>query len=324
MKRDLIAFIISLCVIVVGIYTVMQSNLKEVNINDNGELSTFTTYQQTVDEFLKEQKIRVGNFDDMNVSFDDRVYDGMEIDITRAQAVVINDGGIKTRVMTTESTVNDVLKARSIELSQNDQISIAKTSTVQDDMEIEITRVEKEYESVYEEINLDVEYVYTDDIPSNEQEVWNEGTPKVIEHVIEKVYKNGDHVEETEVQTNVIDEGQPRTIAIGTGPITSFVANMTAYTADCPGCGARVACQPYTDVSSTISFNDSTYGSVRIVAAGKDYPCGTIVDIDGIGKAIVLDRGGAITGNDLDLLVNTNAWDFGRKYKQTKVLRLGW
>ena len=85
-----------------------------------------------------------------------------------------------------------------------------------------------------------------------------------------------------------------------------------------------MSCKPYPDISSTIYYNDSTYGSVRIVAAGQDYPCGTIVDIDGIGKAIVLDRGSAITGNDLDLLVNTNPWDFGRKYKQTKVLRLGW
>ena len=85
MKRDLIAFIMSLCVIVVGIYAVMQSNLKEVNINDNGELNTFTTYQQTVDALLKEQGIRVGNFDDMNVSFDEEIYDGMDIEINRAQ-----------------------------------------------------------------------------------------------------------------------------------------------------------------------------------------------------------------------------------------------
>ena len=42
----------------------------------------------------------------------------------------------------------------------------------------------------------------------------------------------------------------------------------------------------------------------------KSILVGTIVDIDGIGKAIVLDRGSAITGNDLDLLVNTNPWDF--------------
>lgn len=191
-------------------------------------------------------------------------------------------------------------------------------------MEIEITRVEKAYESVFEEIELNTEYVYTDDIPQGEQEVRNEGSPKVVEHVIEKVYKNGTQVEETEVKTNVVDEGQTKTIAIGTGPITSFVANMTAYDTNCAGCGTRVACKPYPDISSTIYYNDSTYGSVRIVAAGKEYPCGTIVDIDGIGKAIVLDRGSAITGNDLDLLVNTNPWDFGRRYKQTKVLRLGW
>ena len=152
MKRDLIAFIMSLCVIVVGIYAVMQSNLKEVNINDNGELNTFTTYQQTVDGLLKEQGIRVGNFDDMNVSFDDQVYDGMDIEISRAQSVVINDGGIKTLVMTTESTVNDVLKERSIELGSNDEISVAQTASVEGDMEIEITRVEKAYESVFEEI----------------------------------------------------------------------------------------------------------------------------------------------------------------------------
>ena len=100
---------------------------------------------------------------------------------------------------------------------------------------------------------------------------------------------------------------------------------MTAYDTNCAGCGTRVACKPYPDISSTIYYNDSTYRSVRIVAAGQDYPCGAIVDIDGIGKAIVLDRGNsAITGNDLDLLVNTNPWDFGRKYKRTKVLRSGW
>lgn len=177
MKRDLIAFIMSLCVIVVGIYAVMQSNLKEVNINDNGELNTFTTYQQTVDALLKEQGIRVGNFDDMNVSFDEEIYDGMDIEINRAQSVVINDGGIKTLVMTTESTVDDVLKQRSIELSSTDEISVDKSSLVEGDMEIEITRVEKAYESVFEEINLDTEYVYTEDIPQGEQEVWNEGSP---------------------------------------------------------------------------------------------------------------------------------------------------
>ena len=50
------------------------------------------------------------------------------------------------------------------------RFSVAKTSLVEGDMAIEITRVEKAYESVFEEINLDTEYVYTDDIPQGEQE----------------------------------------------------------------------------------------------------------------------------------------------------------
>ncbi|MGL4372464.1 MAG: G5 domain-containing protein, partial [Turicibacter sp.] len=212
---------------------------------------------------------------------------------------------------------------RSIELSQNDEISVARTSTVEEEMEIEITRVEKEYESVFEEITLDVEYVYTDDVPSREQEVYEEGSPKVIEHVIEKVYKNGEQVDEYEVETKVIDEGVARTVAVGTGPLASFVANMTAYNVASAG-GSKVACKPYPDVSASIYWDDNDYGQVRVVAASKDLPCGTIVDMDGIGKAIVLDRGSAITGDDLDLLVNTNPWDFGRKYKTTKVLRWGW
>ncbi|HAX72225.1 MAG TPA: hypothetical protein DCY20_01740 [Firmicutes bacterium] len=324
MKRDLITLMVSLCVIIVGVIAVMQSNLKEISINDNGELNTFTTYQQTVEDFLKEQKIRVGNFDEMNVDFTDGLTDGMEIEITRAQAVVINDGGVKTRLMTTETTVADVLEQRSIALSSNDELSVEQTTSVEGDMEIEITRVDKQSESVFEEVELDVNYVYTDDVPRNEQNVLYEGRPQVIEHVMEKVYKNGEVVETYEVETKIVDEGQARTIQIGTGPISTFTANMTAYDINCTGCGTQVACKPYTDVSNTIYYSDSEYSTVRIVAAGSDIPCGTIVEIDGIGKAIVLDRGSAVTGNDLDLLVNTNPWDFGRKYKTTKVLRWGW
>ena len=324
MKRDIITFVISLCVIMVCGFAVMQSNLKEISIEDNGELKTYQTYQQTVDTFLKEAEIRVGNFDEMNTSFDETLEDGMVIEITRAQPVVINDAGVKTRVMTTEATVNEVLEQESIELSQNDEISVAAMSYVESDMEIEITRVDKKYESVIEEEELAVEYVYTDDLPQDTQEVREEGEPKVIERVIETVYENGEQVAEQEVETKVVEAGVARQVAIGTGAISTFVANMTAYTVDCEGCTGRVACKPYPNVSSSIYFNDGEYGSVRIVAASKEYPCGTIVDIAGVGKAIVMDRGGAITGDDLDLLVNTNPWDFGRKYKQTKVLRWGW
>ena len=46
-----------------------------------------------------------------------------------------------------------------------------------------------------------------------------------------------------------------------------------------------------------IYYNDPVYGSVRVVAAGSEYPLGSILRLTNIGDApmlaIVLDRGGS-------------------------------
>ena len=108
--------------------------------------------------------------------------------------------------------------------------------------------------------------------------------------------------------------------------LETFVSSMTAYYADCPGCSGRVACNGR-DVRSNIHFNDATFGTVRIIAAGRQFPCGTIMYISGIGHAIVLDRGSAVTGNVLDILMSRDihsARQFGRQSLQAQVLRIGW
>lgn len=350
MKRDLIAFITSLGLIVVGIYAIMQSNLKEVNIIDNGELITFTTHGQTVNEVLQEAEVRVGNFDEMNVDFETEVFDGMEIQIERAQQVVINDGGLRSLVMTTESTVDGVLNKRDIDLGSDDELmvstmafTVAPTAIIRDGMEIDLTRVEFEFEAEYEEIDLPPRYVETDELLKGEREIRTEGSPRIIQRIIKTTLRNGEVYEEEESETNVVDEGVREVIAIGTreivstpvmtlstggdfSPISTFTASVTAYVANCVGCTGRVACTGR-DVRSNIYYEDGTFGTVRIVAAGTQYPCGTILEIAGIGRAIVLDRGGKVTGNVVDLLVNannTNPWQFGRRSLQTSVLRMGW
>lgn len=54
-------------------------------------------------------------------------------------------------------------------------------------------------------------------------------------------------------------------------------------------------------------------------------PLYSIVEIEGIGKAIALDSGGAIKGNKIDLLVATHeeAIQFGRKNLNMKVVKYG-
>jgi len=121
------------------------------------------------------------------------------------------------------------------------------------------------------------------------------------------------------------------------GPLSpiSFTGQMTAYTAYCPGCGGKVACPPAQDVrNGNIYYEDSTYGTVRILAADRKIPCGSIIRISNLTftsetvLGIVLDRGGAIKGNIIDFLVvdRIEAYDdIGRQYDvKYEIIRWGW
>lgn len=99
------------------------------------------------------------------------------------------------------------------------------------------------------------------------------------------------------------------------GPVMpiSFEGQMTAYKATCVGCTGKVSCPPRQDVrNDNIYYEDSEYGSIRILAADPNIPCGTIVHITNVTFSsepiigIVLDRGGAIKGNIMDFLVGEN------------------
>lgn len=97
-----------------------------------------------------------------------------------------------------------------------------------------------------------------------------------------------------------------------TGVSASFIGKLTGYGPDCKGCGGSGACSPRQNFKNgNIYFNDDVYGKVRIVAADRSLPCGSIVRIHNISIykdpiiAVVMDRGGAIKGNHLDLLFET-------------------
>ena len=60
----------------------------------------------------------------------------------------------------------------------------------------------------------------------------------------------------------------------------------------------------------------------RICAAPPEYAFGTVFDVEGYGEWVVQDRGGAITGNKLDLLMDSHgrAILFGRQYLKVRIV----
>lgn len=115
-------------------------------------------------------------------------------------------------------------------------------------------------------------------------------------------------------------------------PVSEFNGQLTAYTGDCPKCTGRLGCNYKINIlESGIYFEDNEYGTVRIVASSKNYPCGTIIKFN-INKldeeiiAIIMDRG--VSGNSIDLLTDNRDYainNIGRiKNQNFEILRLGW
>ncbi len=112
-----------------------------------------------------------------------------------------------------------------------------------------------------------------------------------------------------------------------------IVGDLTGYAADCPKCTGFLGCKPYTDVrDKRTTYEDKTYGTVRIVAASpKNLKCGSIITFTSLRVssdpvvAIVLDRG--VTGTSLDLLTESQSFaakSIGRSEIAYTVLREGW
>lgn len=146
------------------------------------------------------------------------------------------------------------------------------------------------------------------------------------------VAQNNSH--EKNVDKEVIQNTQNELYKQGVfNPVYTFLGELTGYAGDCPLCSGYLACPPRTNVlKEGIMFNDKTYGTVRIAASSKKYPCGTIIRFkvnklsDEPITAIILDRG--VGGNVIDLL--TESEEYARKHVGRvrnltfEVLREGW
>lgn len=98
---------------------------------------------------------------------------------------------------------------------------------------------------------------------------------------------------------------------ISSAPAFTFM-DVSAY------CPCEKCCGKWSD-----GFTASGVPAVgRICAAPPEYPFGTVLDVEGYGEWVVQDRGGAIKGNKLDLLMDSHADAilFGRQWLKVRIV----
>lgn len=140
------------------------------------------------------------------------------------------------------------------------------------------------------------DYVYIENIPSTaEPIVLSKGI-----NGLDYTYDGLNYVHLSDMKNEVVQKGS--------GKPGVFNGKLTGYGPDCPGCSkvGNVSCRTKEGKNHSLTYDglyydDSTYGSVRILAADHTaFPCGTIVKVNNGSleefTGIVLDTGSAMRG----------------------------
>lgn len=259
--------------------------------------------------------------------FLNNVFKGLVISL-----VIIVAGGylsLKINPTSTKTTTNRMVListslASSLITEKEDKINLdveEKTETEQVKEEVEVKTETKEETKV--EVKEEIKEVIKEE-------------PK--QEIIEEVKEEPKQEETNSNEITIKGEYKPNLAVLATVEVLeTYVGKMTAYGPDCYGCtSGRTASGQYV-MDGNIYYNDPTFGNIRIVAADKTIPFGSIIRISGLSifpepiLAIVLDRGGMIGFAEgkhsyFDLLYKSekDAASFGRPTATFELLRRGY
>lgn len=307
----------------------------QVTVVIDGTAESFYTTEDTIQGFYKEQNLSFSEHDDVSHQQTEAIEDGLEINVTKAYDVAINDGGEKKVVSATGGTVEELLANHDIVLNDADKIKPGLDKTVKKDMEISIVRVTTETEEVTEAVAYSTEEKQDSSLPKGEEKIITQGQEGQIVKEYKITKENGKEVNRELVDEEVKKESVNHVVAVGTKEATqksdsnlvtlsdkssnepsggkTLTVTASAFTASCSGCSG---------VTST-GINLQANPNMKVIAVDPNViPLGSKVWVEGYGVAVAGDTGGAIKGNRIDVHVpnKSAAYSWGVRTVQVKII----
>ncbi|MGE7916173.1 ubiquitin-like domain-containing protein [Lysinibacillus xylanilyticus] len=303
---------------------------KEVTISVDGNQSKVWTTETQVKDILKEANIEVSEHDSLAQGLDTEVGADNKIDIQKAFQVTLVDGVNKRQVWSTSTTVANFLKQQGIQLNEFDRVENNLKDVITPGNKITVVRVEKVIDVVEDSLDFAIEKKQDASLQKGKQKVVTAGQEGVITRTYEVVKENGKVVAKNLQSEKVVKEPKKQVVAVGTKSVVAsaatvsrgskepasgkeFYVTATAYTPYCNGCSGTSA--------TGIDLRSSS--GLKVIAVDPSViKLGSKVWVEGYGTAIAGDTGGAIKGNKIDILVQTEAQasNWGVRKVRIKVL----
>ncbi|MCR1951033.1 3D domain-containing protein [Clostridium sp. DSM 100503] len=297
---------------------------KTVTMKIDGKEETFVTYKGTVKDLLDTKGVEVNPKDKVQPALNGKVSEGDTISIKRAVSVELTVGDKQVKIDTAEDTIEEMLevekeelKNQGIEFNENlDEIAPALSTKITSDLKINLVKVEVKKELAKEAIDFDVVVESDENLDSGLEEVRQDGASGEKEVTYEIVYKNGAEFSRSVKSSKVLAEPVNKVIAQGTrkafasrdGQLLNYKSVIYCESTAYSGGGITA--------TGSVPVRDPN-GISTIAVDPRVIPLGSLVYVEGYGKAVAADTGGAIKGNIIDVYVNSEAeayTDWGRKY----------
>lgn len=322
--------------------TIDYQTAKQVTMNIDGDQETFYTTKDTIKDFLHHHHLNFTEHDELSHELDEDIKDGMQIDVTKAFQMTVDNGGQEKEYWTTGGTVEQFFAENDItyDKSSHDKLNVKLTDEIKEDMKIKLVHVEKDKEEIEEAIPFEIEKRKDDSLEKGKKRVISEGKEGLAVKTYVVTKENGKKVDKKLDGTEIKEESKNKVVAVGTKENPKDDGNLvtlsskksknnqsnnspksnkkmtmsaSAYTASCNGCSG------HTSTGIDLKANPNK----KVVAVDPSViPLGTKVWVEGYGEAVAADTGGNIQGKRIDLHFPSKgaALAFGQKSVTVKIL----
>ena len=284
--------------------TIAFDSQKNITIDDNGFSFTVATSAITLNDFLNEEKITLGEHDQVMPEKNSPLFPGENVRILRAVNITILADGQTIKNYTLQNSVRGALTENNISLGRLDKV-VPDANTMPENKEtITVTRINVEEKTVQEDIAFKTITNTDPKLGWHEQKITQSGVTGLQETKYRITYKNSREVSRIVLEKNVLTPPTPQIVTQGTfmqlakansgqGTWYAYMGGLFAASTTIPRGGYAKVTNTATGKAVVVQIND--YGP-----QGK----GRVIDLDKVAFQKIAPLGAGVIGVKVQQILN--------------------
>ncbi len=281
-----------------------NNSSKTIALDDNGYFYSTEASAATIEDFLKEKNISLGEHDQIIPEKNAPLFPGAAIAIRRASKIKIETDGKTAEFYSLEKNAEAALAENNISLKEEDIVQPEKDALVYDTLKITVIRVEIREETAPKEIPFKIQENEDDELGWRVRKVTQKGEKGIMEVKYKVAYHDGKEVSRKILEETVAKEPVAEIVTQGTyvkiGKTHTGAASWYAHT------GTMSAANPWLPLGSYVRVTNTENGNSVIVKINDRGPFGNgrIIDLDKVAFAKIASLGQGVINVKMEVIVN--------------------